>query len=150
MLTSFKRYGLYFAPMTPLFALTKRDKRFGAFAACLFETFLWGPCLYFTRGYIGFLLIKNHTPLAPVWTRESFPREEKSTGPSVHCADLHMRKRKKCKKKKNLPYKPLRLFSSGGFYTFPTRSTSVAYPYSMTKGLRCLLVCGACRPLALP
>src|SRR6185312_8032598 len=98
--------------------------------------FLWGPCLYFTRGYIGFRLVKNLTPSAPDWTLESFPREEKSTGPLVHWADLHMRKKERCKN--NLPYKPLWLFSSGGFYTFPTRSTSVTCPCSMNKGLRCL------------
>ena len=63
--------------------------------------------------------------------------------------DLHMRKRKDAKRK-NLPYKPLRLFPSGGFYTLPTRSTSVACPYSMDRCLRCLLACGASRPLALP
>src|SRR6185437_15566007 len=114
------------------------------------STLLWGPCLYFTRGYIGFRLVKNLTPSAPEWTLESFPCEEKSTSPSVHCADLHMRKREDAKKKKKLPYKPLRLFSSGGFYTFPTRSTSVACPCSMNKGLRCILACGACRPLDLP
>ena len=73
----------------------------------------WGPCLYFTRGYIGFRLVKNLTPPAPEWTLESFPREEKSTGPLVHCANLQE------KKGENLFYEPLRLFPSGGFYTLP-------------------------------
>ena len=26
------------------------------------DTLFWGPCLYFTRGYTGFLLVKNLTP----------------------------------------------------------------------------------------
>ena len=26
------------------------------------DTLFWGPCLYFTRGYTGFRLVKNLTP----------------------------------------------------------------------------------------
>ena len=85
--------GLFSAPMTPLFALTERDKCFGAFVTRsfigdFFFFFFRGPCFYFTRGYIGFRLIKNLTPSVPIWMREGFSREEKSTGPSVHGADF--------------------------------------------------------------
>ena len=115
--------GLFSAPMTPLFALTKRDRCFGAFVmrsfiGDFFFFFFRGPCLYFTRGYIGFRLIKNLTPLAPEWTLESFPREEKSTGPSVHCADLHMRKRKDAKRKRICPTSPFGYFPPVAFTHF--------------------------------
>ena len=48
----------------------------------------------------GLHRVKNLTPSTPEWTLESFPREEKSTGPSVHCEDLHMRKKERRKKEK--------------------------------------------------
>jgi len=38
------------APMTPPFAATKGERCFGAFSQA---SFLWGPYLYFTRGYLG-------------------------------------------------------------------------------------------------
>ena len=40
------------APMTPPFTATKGDRCFCAFSN---TNFLWGPCLYFTRGYTGLL-----------------------------------------------------------------------------------------------
>ena len=61
--------------------------------------FLRGPCLYFTRGYIGFRLVKNLTPSTPDLSVRRLPREEKSMGPSIHCANLRKRKRKFHKRK---------------------------------------------------
>ena len=95
---------------------------------------MWGPCLYVTRGYIGFRLIKNLTPSAPEWTLESFPREEKSTGPLVYCADLQE------KKEKIYSTSPFGYFPQVAFTHFPTRSIFVACPCSMSMGLRCLSV----------
>ena len=75
----------------------------------------WGPCLYFTRGYIGFRLVKNLTPPAPEWTLESFPREEKSTGPLVHCANFTG------EKEKIYSTSPFGYFPQVAFTHFPTR-----------------------------
>ena len=103
--------------MTPLFALTKRDRCFGAFVTRsfigdFFFFFFRGPCLYFTRGYIGFRLVKNLTPSAPEWTLESFP-VRKRVRALWYIVLIYMRK------EENLFYEPLRLFPSGGFYTLP-------------------------------
>ena len=151
MLTSLKRYGLHFAPITPLFALTKRDRCFGAFAMCPFlrDSFC-GGLVYISQGVtLGSASLKTshlrhpggHAKASPVRKRVRALR---------YIVQIYPNEKNKNGKKKKFALQAHLVISLSGFYTFPTRSTFVAYPCSTIKGLWCLLACGACRPLALP
>jgi hypothetical protein len=80
--------------MTPLFSWRSGiDASAPSEYTCANEiSFFVGPCLYFTSGYTGFRLVKNLTPSTSSLNMRRLPREEKSTVPLVHHANLRKQK----------------------------------------------------------